>query len=223
MRRTPRIIRLALPALALLAACGARDESPGRDAAPVPAPSPGLYQGTFPCADCPGIEVTLWLRPDGRFFMRQHYLAAGDGEDERYYGLGRWRWDETGALLMLVGGGPGRVFDAREEGVLAMRVSSDLPHELARTGELVPFTDTLTLEGEYAVRDGARVLVECRTGLVWPLAAGGDHRRLRHQYGKVPRGESAHVTVRGRLQPGTEGDTLVVEELLRLEPARRCP
>lgn len=210
----------------LTAGCGERDAGTSEaTAAPKAPPSPGLYEGTFPCADCPGIEVTLWLRPDGAFFLRQHYLADGGngGEAERYYALGRWDWDAADAELRLQGAGPVRVFDRPEPGVLAMRVASDLPHRLVRGSDLVPFTDTLTLEGEYQEASGERRFRECLSGLSWSIAPGGDYRRLLHQYGRVPRGEHALARVRGHLKPTEGGTRLVVEELIQLQPGRRCP
>jgi len=213
----------ALLAVLSTAGCGGPDEDTGESAgAPPPPAAPGLWQGTFPCADCPGIDVTLWLRPDGAFFLRQHYLAD-DGGGERYYGLGRWAWDEDEAVLRLRGGGPERVFERPAAGRLAMRVASDLPHRLERSGDLVPFTDTVTLEGEYREADGTRRFRECRSGLAWTVVRRGDFRRLVHQYGRVPREERALLKVRGHLEPTDDGDTLVIEELVQLQPGRGCP
>lgn len=207
--------------LVFIAGCGGSGETPrDRGPATIPAPAPGLWQGIFPCADCPGIEVDLWLRPDGAFFLRQHYLAeSSDGE--RYYGIGRWAWNENEALLRLQGGGPERVFGRPAAGRLTMRVASDLPHTLERSGDLTPFTDTVTLEGEY--EGGDRLFRECRSGLAWPVVRSGDYRRLVHQYGRVPRGEQTLVKVRGHLEPTQSGDALVIEELVQLQPGRGCP
>ncbi len=216
-----RFVHAALLLAVLPAAgCGEADRHTADvTASPAPAPAPGLWQGTFPCTDCPGIDVTLWLRPDGGFFLRQHYLA--DDGDERYYALGRWVWDEEQAVLRLRGSGPERWFERTTDGRLAMQVPSDLPHRLERRGDLVPFTDTVTVEGEY---EGAgRRFRECRSGLAWPVARAGDYRRLVHQYGRVPRGELALLTIRGRLEPTDDGETLVIEELVQLKPGRGCP
>jgi len=224
MSTFPPSFRAGLVLAALLAAgCGGVDGDTGEvdDTPPAP-PEPGLWQGTFPCADCPGIEVTLWLRPDGAFFLRQHYLA-GDGDGERYYGIGRWVWDEAEPALRLRSGGPERVFDRPEAGLLAMRVAADLPHRLERSGDPAPFTDTIVLEGEYRVAGGERRFRECRSGITWPIVPRGDYRRLLHQYGRVPRGEDALATVRGRLEPTESGEVLFVEELVQLQPGRRCP
>lgn len=207
----------------ILAACGdAGDASRDGGTAGVRAPEPGLWQGTFPCGDCPGIAVTLWLRPDGTFFLRQHYLADGGG-GERYFGIGRWTWDEGEAALRLRGGGPERVFDEPAPGRLTMRVASELPHSLERSGGLVPFTDTVTVEGEYEGSAGTPRFRECRSGLAWEVIRRGDYRRLVHQYGRIPRGEQALVKVRGHLEQAADGEAFVIEELVQLQPGRGCP
>ncbi len=229
--RRPSVYTGLLLAVLLAPGCGGGDGDTREDAgAPQAPPEAGLWQGTFPCADCPGIEITLWLRADGVFFLRQHYLAGagpgdgnGDGDGERYYGIGRWVWDGAEPALRLRSGGPERVFDKAGPGVLAMRVASDLPHRLERSGGLVPFTDTIVLEGEYRVADAERRFRECRSGLVWPIVPRGDYRRLLHQYGRVPRGEDALARVRGRLEATQSGEAFFVEELLQLQPGRRCP
>ncbi|MEJ2604839.1 MAG: copper resistance protein NlpE N-terminal domain-containing protein [Gammaproteobacteria bacterium] len=217
---------VALPLLAVLfvvSGCSRGDDPAGAgvsaDTAP---PRPGIYRGTFPCADCPGIETTLWLRPDGTYFLGQTYLGDAGASGERYHGLGRWTWDAAAAALTLRGSGPERVFDAGPPGTLTLRSLSDLPHRLTREADLAPFTESLLLEGEYRTGDGGPFIRECRTGLVWRVAERGEHRRLRQQYASVPRDSPALASVRGRLVPGDGGTVIVIEELIRLEPAA-CP
>ena len=36
--------------------------------------SRGTYQGVLPAADCPGIETTLTLKPDGTYSLHEEYL-----------------------------------------------------------------------------------------------------------------------------------------------------
>lgn len=67
----------------LLAACGGNTSSKNTaaDAASAsvsqsqPAPAfCGTYRGTVPAADCPGIELTLTLGPDGRYEQTWNYI-----------------------------------------------------------------------------------------------------------------------------------------------------
>ena len=98
---------LILAATILIGGCSSDGESPAdsRDAS-----LPGVYSGTFPCANCPGIHTTLWLRADGRFFIRQNYLEATDSESITTYNLGRWTPIARGRIVELRGAGPKRSY-----------------------------------------------------------------------------------------------------------------
>src|SRR5690554_2309866 len=58
----------------------------------------GAYQGTLPCADCPGIETTLTLGDDGSYILRTTYLERGDSV---YTESGSFSWDENGGKITL--------------------------------------------------------------------------------------------------------------------------
>src|SRR6185436_8756333 len=82
----------------------------------------------FPCSNCAAIEATLWLRPDGRFFLRQRFTddaESSNGTKPRApaatYGLGRWVWDDIAAELVLHGGGPERRLVVSDSEHLARR------------------------------------------------------------------------------------------------------
>ncbi|MDP5070113.1 MAG: copper resistance protein NlpE, partial [Congregibacter sp.] len=74
---------------------------------------PTSFEGTLPCADCPGINWHLDLWPDGRFHLRRIYLDRGNGEhdsqntdrdDGRDDDMGRWRINPADDSLLLFGG-----------------------------------------------------------------------------------------------------------------------
>jgi len=44
-----------------------------------PVLSSGVYEGTFPCADCEGIQTTLTIHSDSTYTLRSVYLGAKDG------------------------------------------------------------------------------------------------------------------------------------------------
>ncbi len=225
MPRVHHPTAFAAPALVLilLTGCsGDQDAGMAPAAPPVDPPPPGVYAGTFPCDDCPGIEVTLWLRGDGRYFLRQHYLATDAREGGTFYSLGRWSWRADAERLALAGGGPERLFAREGEDDLAMQTTTGLPHRLSRLAEAPAFSDTLPLEGEFDLASGEPRFRECRTGLVWPVSKSADYRRLRHQYGTLPRGSAAFVNADARLAATDAGEILVIEKLIRLEEGRRC-
>jgi len=55
---------------------------------------PGYYSDTLPCADCPGIETSLWVRSDSSFVLQQRYL----GRDSIPVGI-MGQWDVVNGLL----------------------------------------------------------------------------------------------------------------------------
>lgn len=55
----------------------------------------GTYTGTFPAADCPGIEVTLMLHPDGKFTEHDKYIDR----DSEFHEKGTYKVE--GNLLTL--------------------------------------------------------------------------------------------------------------------------
>jgi|SRR5690606_7426034 len=58
----------------------------------------GTYQGTLPCADCPGIETTLTLDEEGSYVLRTTYLERSDSI---YTESGNFTWDEQGGKITL--------------------------------------------------------------------------------------------------------------------------
>lgn len=45
----------------------------------------GVYKGTLPAADCPGIEITLTLADDGTFKIVSHYIERNTFDDKGTY------------------------------------------------------------------------------------------------------------------------------------------
>ena len=39
----------------------------------------GTYEGTLPCADCPGLQTIIIFNPDGTFHMEETYLERSEG------------------------------------------------------------------------------------------------------------------------------------------------
>jgi hypothetical protein len=39
----------------------------------------GTYEGTLPCADCPGLQTLITLNSDGTFYMEETYLESDLG------------------------------------------------------------------------------------------------------------------------------------------------
>ena len=183
--------------LLLLGACGDSPDAPTE--APRPASLPGVWAGVFPCDNCPGIDVTLWLRADERFFIEQRYRPVDGESSTTAYGLGRWRWDAEGRVLVLDGAGPDRLLEPHDADTLLMRTPSPREHRLRRNAASPTFTPVVRLSGMARREGDAYVFEECLTGYELPLDTGGDYTRFRRHYRNVvSRGASAPVEFEGR-------------------------
>lgn len=167
---------------------------------------PGVYSGVFPCADCPGIRTTLWIRGDGRFFIEQEYPESDGREEMVAYNLGRWSWFADDQVLVLQGAGPSRTFTRPDADVLIMRTESDLEHRLNRDPAAPDFSAAIRMSGMMQlIADGA-FFTECLTGLVVPVSRRGDYSRFVHQYRSVAgRGEQTYVELDGRFSWSGDG------------------
>ena len=207
---------------ALLGGCGG-------EAADAPALTPqpetlgGVYAGEFPCSNCAAIEATLWLRPDGRFFLRQTLVdddtasaSQSPAQPSTTFALGRWQWDEVAAQAVLRGAGPERRLLVRDEDRLELRVPSPIEHVLVRDEATPEFRDRLTIDGESAVSENGATFIECLTGLTFQVADAGAYRELRRQHRRMnARGKVALTTVEGHL-------VTVNDRFVTIKPGRGC-
>lgn len=58
----------------------------------------GTFSGTLPCADCPGIDTTLVLDPDGSYVLTEVYQDSPDG---RFETDGTWTAEADGTQIRL--------------------------------------------------------------------------------------------------------------------------
>ncbi|WP_298997617.1 copper resistance protein NlpE [uncultured Tenacibaculum sp.] len=58
----------------------------------------GIYEGTLPCASCPGINTTLKLNADLTFELTEVYL---DEEQNNFVEKGSFTWDKKGTNITL--------------------------------------------------------------------------------------------------------------------------
>lgn len=100
----------------------------------------GIFRGTLPCADCPGIETRLQLEADGSYTLEETYLERGGP----YASTGTWTAEENGKRLRLDPNGKDQ--DDRLYAILSpdrlrlldaagSPIESDLPDELTRTAQ----------------------------------------------------------------------------------------
>ena len=229
---TRRLTVIVALLAALQGGCG-RGSGETEPGTPMPAGVAGVYAGEFPCSNCARIDATLWLRPDGRFFLRQRLVddAVTSGANSPQtptatYGLGRWSWDDIAAQLVLRGGGPERRLTVRDAEHLELRVASPIEHVLARYHAEPDFKDRLPLDGESAVTANGATFKECLTGLEFPVVVdAGAYQQLRRYHRTMnARGKVALTAVEGHLVSGgaTTSERLVVDTVISLKPGTSC-
>jgi hypothetical protein len=215
---------------ALCGGCGRDSGEAEEQRTPQPATLPGVYAGEWPCSNCPAIAATLWLRPDGAFFLRQQFgerSAVGERPADATYGLGRWHWDEVEAQAVLRSAGPERRFTMPDDRRLELQAATPTAYALTRSDVAPSFADRITLDGESAVTERGATFRECLTGLTFPVADAGAYRELRRQHRRMnPRGKVALTTVEGHLatvvEQTTTAERLVVDRFITMKPGTGC-
>lgn len=59
----------------------------------------GSYQGTIPCADCPGIKMHVIINEDGTFKLNSEYLER----ENTFADEGTFTWIKNGSTVLLKG------------------------------------------------------------------------------------------------------------------------
>ena len=233
-RSTPLLTYLATGAVAL-AGCGGDSATAPEVRTPMPATLAGVYSGQFPCSNCAAIEATVWLRPDGGFFLRQRFeddtagatAASAPQGSSTTFAFGRWSWDEVSAEAVLRGAGPERRLTVRDDDHLQLRVASPTEHVLARDAAAPHLGDRVKLDGESAVSENGATFKECLTGLTFTVADAGAYRELRRQHRRMnPRGKVAVTTIEGHFavtqKESTTSERLVVDRFITMKPGKGC-
>ena len=199
--------------------------------------TPATWSGEIPCADCPAIRMTLTLRPDGVFLLRQTYVGAAEGRDRSFVDRGRWTTGENGRRLVLRGGTEApRRFAVLASGRLRMldtegnEIRSKLNYELARAAAVDPIADRSRMRGTFRYLADAARYADCLTGQDLPVATTAGYLPLERAYlaARPEPGAPLLVTLEGHVEmrAGMEGDaleeTLVVDAFDRVWPGESC-
>lgn len=62
----------------------------------------GVYEGVTPCADCEGIKVTLTLKKDETYTLKQVYVKNGKELNPAEFS-GKFSWNDKGSIVTLGG------------------------------------------------------------------------------------------------------------------------
>src|SRR5215470_3679838 len=78
---------------------------------------PGTYEGVGPCADCPGIVMSLTLDQDGSYTLISRYI---DRPAPPRVNHGTFTWQASGNAITLNAGGGGARYAVREGSLAAL-------------------------------------------------------------------------------------------------------
>jgi copper homeostasis protein (lipoprotein) len=209
-----------------------------RGAPPRPTPRParptGTFEGTLPCADCPGVKHTLALFPDGAYYLRREYEGRPGTFDE----VGRAALSSDGKTLALAGGREAPTFLAvsAEDRLTALDregepISTSANLDLVRVASPAPLEPRLELVGSFTSMADSPAFVECLTRRRLPVAMEADFRALEKAYLALPDrkpGAPALARVEGRIvervnMEGPKRPMLVVERFVSIHPGESCP
>lgn len=123
------------------------------------------WRGVLPCADCEGIETSLFLEKDGSWVMSQRYLGAKEPAVFASYG----RWARTADKLTLTDSDGEKTWFRATGDALEMLdtegnpIESTLNYTLQPVKAALPATP-MTLRGMYMYRADAAEFTDCATG-----------------------------------------------------------
>lgn len=134
------------------------------------------YRGILPCADCGGIETSLFLQQDGSYVLREVYrVKAKDNQAFAQYGT----WARTADKLVLTqANGEKRYFHPKGINLEMLDINGDPIHPPAHskvnyllkpTEQRMPHTP-MPLSGMVRYQADSVVFTDCTTGRVIPMA-----------------------------------------------------
>lgn len=132
-----RLAALMALCVALYSPCAMRAQAGGLDLAGKPV----SFEGTLPCADCPGIDFLLDLKPDHTYLSRMIYQERS----ARVYEGGTWSLDDAGKVLTLTAKNRGtQKYAVRDDETLRQldqngnEIDSKLNFNLKRAAKFIP-------------------------------------------------------------------------------------
>ena len=186
------------------------------------------WRGVLPCADCEGIETSLFLQKDGTWVMNQRYQGAKEPSSFATYGPGRVRrksWilrDTTGEKTYFRAKGEGMEMLDRE----GNPIESQFNYTLAPVKAALPATP-MPMRGMYFYMADAAIFTDCATGKKVSVA---NNAQLERDYA-VARGNDSkpvlltvdgHFTLEPNPDSGESVKTLVVDKEAKFITGKDC-
>ncbi|TLU66128.1 envelope stress response activation lipoprotein NlpE [Enterobacter sp. MF024] len=186
------------------------------------------WRGVLPCADCEGIETSLFLEKDGTWVMNQHYQGAKAPSSFASYGT----WARTADKLVLTDTkGEKRYFRAKGEGLEMLDIQGN-PIESQFNYTLAPVTAALpatpmAMRGMYFYMADAAIFTDCATGKKVSVA---NNAQLERDYAAARGSDTkpvlltvdGHFTFEANPDSGERVKTLVPDSDARFEAGKNC-
>ncbi|PWW08893.1 envelope stress response activation lipoprotein NlpE [Mangrovibacter plantisponsor] len=164
MRKIIIAVSVVLGSMLALSGCNNRAEG----VAVVPAefkPMQQSYKGVLPCADCGGIETSLFLEKDGSWVMQQEYQGRGDGAVTASWGT----WARTANKLTLTAtDGEKWYFHPQGDSLVMLdkqgdSIHSSLNYTLKPAQQALP-VQPMPMRGLYKYMADTATFTDCATG-----------------------------------------------------------
>jgi len=178
------------------------------------------WRGVLPCADCEGIETSLFLEKDGTWVMNQHYQGAKAPSTFASYGT----WARTADKLVLTDTAGGKRF------FFAQRAGGGRVGKFNYT--LAPITAALratpmAMRGMYFYMADAAIFTDCATGKKVSVA---NNAQLERDYAAARGNDTkpvlltvdGHFTLQANPDSGEKIKTLVPDRDARFEAGKNC-
>lgn len=181
------------------------------------------WRSVLPCADCEGIETSLFLEKDGNWVMNEHYLG-GKGEPSSFASYGSWA--RTADKLVLTDSkGEKRYYRAKGEALEMLdlegnTIVSAFNYTLEPVQASLP-TTPMAMRGMFKKDADGATFTDCATG---KRVAVADTQRLVKGYGAAGgvEGKLILLEVEGHFARHATGQTLVTDNPGRFEPQKDC-
>lgn len=136
------------------------------------------WRGVLPCADCEGIETSLFLEKDGSWVMSQRYLGGKAPSTFASYGS----WARTADKLILTDSAGEKTYFRPKGDALEMLdtegnpIASQLNYTLQPVNAALPATP-MAMRGMYMYMADAAVFTDCATGKQMAVASNAQLER----------------------------------------------
>lgn len=230
MSKTPLISAAIACGVFLLIGCNNRSESqPLQAVQPLEAKAmQQSFRGLLPCADCEGIDTSLFLEKDGTWVMNQRYQDAKEPAVFASYGS----WARTADKLVLTERDGEKLYFRPKGDNLEMldragnSIESQLNYTLTPSKEALPATP-MTMKGMYKYMADAAIFQDCSTGKTFAVASNAELERgyaaaRGEDYQPVLLVVDAHFTLQASPDSGELKKTVVADRAAKFEPKKSC-